>query len=97
MATAYWTAAGITFLVVMNAFLKDREASKNSASAWIFIGLATLLWPVTLPFIINRKVRAARARHQEKLLLQRQNISAQASEPSERCSPLRGTPVSGES
>lgn len=62
MAIAYWTVAGITFSIILSAFLRDKATRKVSLKAWIFIAVATLLWPVTLPFIISSKLRAAQAR-----------------------------------
>ncbi|MEM6449158.1 MAG: hypothetical protein AAF703_02480 [Cyanobacteria bacterium P01_D01_bin.105] len=62
MAIAYWTVAGITFSIILSAFLRDRAARKASLKAWAFIAVATLLWPVTLPFIISSKLRNAQAR-----------------------------------
>ena len=57
MAIGYWIFAGITFTIVLQAFLKDFQASKRDAKAWLFILIAALLWPITLPFIIRRKLR----------------------------------------
>ena len=62
MAIAYWTVAGITFSLIISAFLRDHATPKISIKAWAFMGTATLLWPVTLPFIISSKLRAAEAR-----------------------------------
>lgn len=57
MVTAYWTIAGVTLTIVLNAFLKDREADRKHVRVWIFIALAALLWPVTLPSIVRSKLR----------------------------------------
>ena len=62
MAIAYWTVAGITFSIILGAFLRDKATRKVSLKAWVFIAIATLLWPVTLPFIISSKLRAAQAK-----------------------------------
>ena len=64
MAIAYWTVAGITFSIILSAFLRDHATPKISLKAWAFIATATLLWPVTLPFIISSKLRAANAQQQ---------------------------------
>jgi hypothetical protein len=64
MAIAYWTVAGITFSIILSAFLKDGTSHKMSPQALVFMGAATLLWPITLPFIVSSKLRAAKARHQ---------------------------------
>lgn len=64
MAIAYWTVAGITFSIILSAFLRDDSTRKISAKAWVFITTATVLWPVTLPFIISSKLRVANTRRQ---------------------------------
>jgi hypothetical protein len=64
MAIAYWTVAGITFSIILRAFLKDGTPNKINLQALVFIGTATVLWPMTLPFIVSSKLRAAKARHQ---------------------------------
>ena len=58
MAIAYWSVAAITFSIVLASFLKDASAPKFSADAWLFIAIATLLWPVTLPSILSSKLRS---------------------------------------
>ncbi len=58
MAIAYWTVAAITCSIVLTSFIKDANTPKFSADAWLFIAIATLLWPVTLPSILNSKLRS---------------------------------------
>ena len=62
MVITYWTAASITAILLASALLKDDAASKVSFQAWIFIAIAALIWPVTLPFIVSSKLRAAKSR-----------------------------------
>ncbi len=57
MAIAYWTFVGITFALVLQAFLNDLAANKLDTEAWLFISIASLLWPITLPFVIRSKFR----------------------------------------
>lgn len=59
MAIGYWTFAGVTFSLLLKAFLKDTKADKLDSKAWLFILVATLLWPITLPFIIRSKLKSA--------------------------------------
>ena len=66
MILAYWIAASATATLIIQAFFKDSTASKVSVEAWVFVTVATLLWPITLPFIISSKLRAA-ARYQAEL------------------------------
>ncbi|MEL6815344.1 MAG: hypothetical protein AAFP03_11090 [Cyanobacteria bacterium J06598_3] len=63
MAIAYWTVAGVTFAIVVFAFLSDFEANKRDLKSFAFIAAATLLWPITLPFILRQKYLTAKARH----------------------------------
>lgn len=58
MAIAYWSVAAIIFSIVLASFVKDTNAPKFSADAWLFIAIATLLWPVTLPSILSSKLRS---------------------------------------
>lgn len=63
MLIAYLTFSGLTLATVLKAFLKDRHAPKTEATAWIFIFVTAAIWPITLPFIISSKVRAANMRN----------------------------------
>lgn len=58
MAIAYWAFAGITFAFVLQAFLNDFVANKLDTEAWLFISVASLLWPITLPFVIRSKFKS---------------------------------------
>lgn len=73
MILTYWIAASATATLIVQAFLKDSTASKVSVEAWVFVMVATLLWPVTLPFIISSKLRAA-ADYQAKLQAEKQTL-----------------------
>ena len=61
MVIAYWIGASVTATLLIRAFFKDKSAKKVSLDAWMFIAIATLIWPVTLPFIISSKLRMAKA------------------------------------
>jgi hypothetical protein len=52
----YFGFSAITFLVVLEALLKDSTTPNNSLEAWIFVIVATLIWPITLPIILRQKV-----------------------------------------
>lgn len=73
MAIAYWTVAGITFSIILSAFLRDQATRKMSLKAWTFIAVATLLWPVTLPFIVSSKLRVAKAKRLSKHKAQKED------------------------
>jgi hypothetical protein len=55
--TLYFTGALVVSSIILNAFLKDDSTPKTHISSWIVIALATLAWPVVLPFIIRKKLR----------------------------------------
>lgn len=63
MAIGYWTFAGVTFAFVLTAFLNDTKANKLDVKAWLFILVATLLWPMTLPCVIRSKLKNAARGH----------------------------------
>lgn len=73
MILIYWIAASATATLIVQAFLKDGTASKTSLEAWTFIAVATLIWPITLPFVISSKLRAASA-YQAKLSAEKQSL-----------------------
>ena len=73
MILTYWIAASATATLIIQAFLKDSTASKFSLEAWVFVTVATLLWPITLPFIASSKLRAA-ADYQAKLRAEEQTL-----------------------
>ncbi|MEL6778995.1 MAG: hypothetical protein AAFO06_17230 [Cyanobacteria bacterium J06597_16] len=76
MVTAYWIAASITLGIVVSAFLKDKKASRTDPKSFLFIALAALLWPITLPFILRRKLQRAQAKRQAKACSQSQETAA---------------------
>ena len=57
MAIGYWIFAGVTFAIVLQAFLSDLKANKLDIRAWVFILVASLIWPITLPCIIRTKLK----------------------------------------
>ena len=54
----YALPAAITFLIALYAFFKDTAASKASVLNWSFVVVAGLLWPITLPFIVWKRLRS---------------------------------------
>lgn len=52
----YVLPAAITCLIALYAFLRDTDASKKSALNWAFVIVASLLWPITLPFIVWKRL-----------------------------------------
>ncbi|MEM8502502.1 MAG: hypothetical protein AAF716_05050 [Cyanobacteria bacterium P01_D01_bin.1] len=63
MVITYCVTAGITFITLLIAFIKDGEALAEP-EAIPFILLSTLLGPVTLPCIIFSKIKRLRNRPQ---------------------------------
>ena len=52
------------FCYVLLACFRDHTATKRNLKAWLFIAVASLIWPVTLPFIISSKLRAKKTQAQ---------------------------------
>ncbi|MBE9066970.1 hypothetical protein IQ260_09915 [Leptolyngbya cf. ectocarpi LEGE 11479] len=52
----YVAPAAITFLIALYAFFKDAKASKASVLNWAFVITVGLLWPITLPFIVWKRL-----------------------------------------
>ncbi|MFE4107641.1 hypothetical protein [Almyronema epifaneia] len=52
----YFLPASFVFSVMVYGFAKDESAAKNDLGLWFVILLATILWPVTLPSILLKKV-----------------------------------------
>ena len=52
----YVLPAAITCLIALYAFWKDTDSSKTSVLNWAFVIVAGLLWPITLPFIVWKKL-----------------------------------------
>lgn len=53
---SYFTTAALVFSFVSYVFVKDQAARKDDLGAWLFIALAALIWPVTLPNMIRKVV-----------------------------------------
>lgn len=57
MSYSYYILPAITtFLIALFAFFKDTAASKTSVLNWVFVIVTGLLWPLTLPFILWKKL-----------------------------------------
>ncbi|MEM1238696.1 MAG: hypothetical protein AAGI45_02540 [Cyanobacteria bacterium P01_H01_bin.26] len=54
----YVLPAAITFSIALLAFFRDADASKTSVLNWSFVIIVGLLWPLTLPFIIWKRLLA---------------------------------------
>ena len=52
----YALPATLTFLIALYAFFRDANASKTSVLNWAFVFVSGLLWPLTLPFIVWKKL-----------------------------------------
>ncbi len=57
--TLYFTGAAVVFGILINAFLKDATTPKNHVASWIFLTVATLLWPIALPSMIRKRFQRA--------------------------------------
>lgn len=55
--TLYFTGATLVFGLLLNAFLKDDTTPKTHIASWAVLAIATVLWPLTLPFIIRKRLQ----------------------------------------
>ncbi|WP_346290242.1 hypothetical protein [Sphaerothrix gracilis] len=60
----YFLPASFVFSVLLRGLVKDEAADKADMGLWLVIFLATVLWPITLPSILYKKV--FQRTHQEK-------------------------------
>ncbi|NEQ34603.1 MAG: hypothetical protein F6K04_27145 [Leptolyngbya sp. SIO4C5] len=51
----YFLFAAIALFPLLQAFFKDSSTPKEDWDTWLFIALASLLWPFTLPSILSKK------------------------------------------
>jgi hypothetical protein len=54
--TLYLTGAILVFGISLQAFLKDTSTPKTHRLSWLVLIYASLLWPITLPSIIRKKL-----------------------------------------
>jgi len=55
----YLIGTGFTFGVLLNALLKDSSIPNTHVRSWLVLGVASLLWFVTLPCVVRKKFAAA--------------------------------------
>lgn len=56
----YLIGATLTFTTLFHAFWKDVTTPKTDIASWAVLVVATLLWFITLPRIVQKKLQAAR-------------------------------------
>jgi MFS-type transporter involved in bile tolerance (Atg22 family) len=52
--TIYFAGASVVFSILLTAFLKDGTTPKNHVSSWVFLAIATLVWPVVVPSMVHK-------------------------------------------
>lgn len=57
----YLVGATLTFSTLFHAFCKDATTPKTDIASWVVLVLATLLWFITLPRIVQKKLQPASA------------------------------------
>jgi hypothetical protein len=55
LMTLYLIPTVFVFSTALQAFLKDESTPNHQVSSWVLVVVAALLWPVTLPAIINHR------------------------------------------
>jgi uncharacterized membrane protein len=53
----YLVGATLTFSILLNAFYKDTTTSKTDVVSWLVLFVATLIWFITLPGILKKKLQ----------------------------------------
>ena len=51
----YFLPAGLVLAIAVHALLQDGTTPNHHLESWLFIILAALLWPVTLPSMLRKK------------------------------------------
>lgn len=59
----YSLGATFTFGLLLDAFHKDTETPKTDILSWAVLILATLIWFITLPRIMQKKLHSAKSAH----------------------------------
>ncbi|WP_088893068.1 hypothetical protein [Leptolyngbya ohadii] len=57
----YSLGATLTFGILLDAFHRDTEAPKTDVLSWAVLIIATLIWFITLPRIMQKKLQSAKA------------------------------------
>lgn len=57
MIMVYIAGTILTAGILLNTFLKDKTTSKTEIASWVTLAIATILWPVTLPTVIRKKLQ----------------------------------------
>ena len=55
----YFIPAALVFLTALHAFLEDESTPKTHLDSWVMVVVASTLWPITLPAIMNHLVSEA--------------------------------------
>ena len=55
----YLIPAALVFSAALQAFLEDETTPKNQLDSWVMLVLASMLWPLTLPCMMNRLAKDA--------------------------------------
>ena len=50
----YFIPAALVFFKGLQAFLEDESTPKTHFDSWVILVAAALLWPITLPIMVNR-------------------------------------------
>jgi hypothetical protein len=50
----YLIPAALVFSTALQAFLEDETTPNNHFDSWVMLVVASVLWPLTLPCVVNR-------------------------------------------
>jgi hypothetical protein len=51
----YLLGTSFTTAILLNALLRDNSISKSDVRSWLVLGIASLLWFITIPCILRKK------------------------------------------
>jgi hypothetical protein len=55
--TLYFTGTFLALSILLNAFAKDDTTPKTQVRSWMYLIIAAVLWPITLPSMIRKKLQ----------------------------------------
>lgn len=57
----YLLTSLMVFLLAIDPFLRDPSNPKSRPSSWVFLGLAVVLSPITLPNMLKKRMNKGRS------------------------------------
>lgn len=58
----YFVPVCAMLLFLLTAFLRDETTPNNDRTSWMVVAIGALLWPITLPSVVSRRISRRRNR-----------------------------------